>query len=90
MFDLDLGKPAERFLSKLPQKQQGQIWRKLFALQENPFPNDYKKLHGHPYGRVDIGEYRIVYKVLGSLVIVRIIGKRNDDEVYKRLKRLDG
>ncbi len=88
MWQLDLGKPAKRFLSKLPHKQQGQVWRKLFELQEKPFPNDFKKLHGLPYVRVDVGEYRIVYHVSSNLIVVRIIGKRNDDEVYKKLKRM--
>ena len=90
MLHLDLGKPAESFLSKLPQKQQGQIWRKLFQIQDNPFPNDVKKLRGYPYVRVDVGEFRIVYHTQDALLIVRIIGKRNDDDVYKKLKRMEG
>jgi mRNA-degrading endonuclease RelE of RelBE toxin-antitoxin system len=42
--------------------------------------------------RVDSGEYRIVYcfDPNADLVEVILVGKRNDDEVYKQLKRLLG
>jgi mRNA interferase RelE/StbE len=42
--------------------------------------------------RVDSGEYRIVYRFDTNLDLVEVIlvGKRNDDEVYKQLKRLLG
>jgi mRNA interferase RelE/StbE len=44
-------------------------------------------MRGYPFHRVDIGEYRIVYAWDDKTVDVFLIGKRNDDEVYKRLKR---
>ncbi|OGG80200.1 hypothetical protein A3A39_02935 [Candidatus Kaiserbacteria bacterium RIFCSPLOWO2_01_FULL_54_13] len=92
MLTLDLGKQADRFIQKLPQKHAAQIMRKLLELQTNPYPPDHKLLRGfsYLYSRVDSGEYRIVYMVKSPLIIVRIVGKRNDNEVYKRLKRMDG
>ncbi len=62
-------------------------------LNVNPLPADYKKLTGYPgYYRVDSGEYRIVYRldIDADLVEVILVGKRNDDEVYKQLKRFLG
>lgn len=56
-----------------------------------PLPTDSKQLKGYPnYYRVDSGEYRIVYryKPEDDLVEVILVGKRNDDEVYKKLERL--
>ena len=35
------------------------------------------------------GEYRIVYRIDSDTLFVEIIGKRNDDEVYRQLRRLD-
>jgi mRNA-degrading endonuclease RelE of RelBE toxin-antitoxin system len=37
--------------------------------------------------RNDVGEYRIVYDVQGDTLRVLVVGKRNDDAVYKALKR---
>jgi mRNA-degrading endonuclease RelE of RelBE toxin-antitoxin system len=59
----------------------------------NPLPADYKELTGYPgYYRVDSGEYPIVYRFDPDADLVEVIlaGKRNDDEVYKQLKRLLG
>ena len=36
---------------------------------------------------VDTGEYRIVYRFDNDTVYIAVIGKRNDDEVYKRIKQ---
>jgi len=88
MLSLDLGNRSRRFLAKLPPKQAGQIDRKVSALQENPFPQDFKPIKGSTYYRADIGEYRIIYKIIGETLSVPLIGKRNDDDVYKRLKRM--
>lgn len=68
-----------------------QIAKKVLALNVEPLPADSKELKGYRgYYRVDSGEYRIVYrfKVDEDLVEVILVGKRNDDEVYKKLRRL--
>ena len=81
------------FLKGLQPKISAQIARKIFALNLDPLPSDSKALVGYPnHFRVDIGEYRIVYSYVPSddLVQIILVGKRNDDEVYKRLKRLPG
>jgi len=51
-------------------------------------PPDSASLHGYKdYFRVDVGEFRVVYKFDAKVVYIIIVGKRNDDEVYKRLDR---
>ncbi|MEY4746961.1 MAG: hypothetical protein RLZZ416_10 [Candidatus Parcubacteria bacterium] len=90
MLILHLDNRADKFAKKLPPKQEGQIGRKLAELLTVPFPQDAKRVKGMDWYRVDIGEYRIVYNVRGNVLDVPLIGKRNDDEVYKRLKRLMG
>ena len=90
MLKLALGKRANKFTRKLPHKQDGQIGRKLEELLSFQFPNDSKLLKGTHWHSVDVGEYRIIYRVKGEELDVPIIGKRNDDEVYKRLKRMGG
>ena len=50
-------------------------------------PTDHRQLIGYPYQRVDSGEYRIAYRFDAENIYVILIGKRNDDEVYRKLKR---
>lgn len=87
MLDLELAKQAEKFLKHAPSKHAAQLARKIRQLQDDPHPNDAENLRGYPYFRADAGEYRIIYEVENSTLFILLIGKRNDDEVYKKLKR---
>lgn len=91
MAKLDGWKTVLDFLKGLQPKIAAQIAKKVLALNVDPLPNDSKQLIGYPgYYRVDSGEYRIVYNFNPDedLVEVILVGKRNDDEVYKKLERL--
>ena len=85
MLKLQISKDSGKFLDNLPPKQFRQIVKKVFSLLENPRSNDSKELKGYPFLRSDVGEYRIVYDVIEDTLRVIIVGKRNDDEVYRRL-----
>lgn len=90
MLRLSLSQQALKFLKKAPVKHGQQIDRALRSLKEQPMPHDAKRLKGTSnYFRVDIGEYRIIYRIdtASELLIVAVIGKRNDAEVYKQFKR---
>ena len=88
MFKIGLEKRAQKFLAELPPKHTRQTREKLFKLAEDPYPPDSKQLKGSSYRGTDIGEYRIIYTVEKNAVRIYLIGKRNDDDVYRRLKRL--
>jgi mRNA interferase RelE/StbE len=88
MHKIDITKSAGKFIKKLPPKQYRQVVGTILALRENPTPHDSKQLSGYPeYQRADIGEYRIVYRFDKDTVYIAVVGKRNDDEVYKRFKQ---
>lgn len=82
-------KGIEKCLADLPAKHFKQIMVKVLKLLGNPYPQDFKKIciNQIDYCRVDVGEYRIIYKVDRAILYLVLIDKRNDDEVYKALKR---
>lgn len=88
---LDMTRDASKYLADLKTsgKQYQQIAAKIFSLMGDPRPADSEALHGYEYQRVDSGEYRIIYEIDDKAEIVNIIliGKRNGDEVYQKLKR---
>ena len=87
MLKLDLSRDALRFIQTLNPKQYRQVVGTVFRLLQNPEPQDSPALIGYPYHRVDIGEYRIIDNVDGNVLKVFLIGKRNDDESYRTLRR---
>lgn len=89
MLAVNFSKAAEKFSLRLPSKQRGQVGRRISTLAENPFASDTRGLQGFiSFRRADIGEYRIIYRVSNATLSVFLIGKRNDDEVYRKLKRM--
>ena len=87
MLKIDLSKDSEKFLRRVQSKHGRQIAQKLQQLRENPSPHDSEQLKGYVFLRADIGEYRIIYEIAADVLKIILIGKRNDDEVYKKLKR---
>lgn len=79
-------KQAMTFLKGLDAKQYKQVVGSIFALLKDALPHDSSVLRGAKNGerRIDIGEYRIIYTYDKELVSIIIIGKRNDDDVYKK------
>ncbi len=85
---IDLSKQAMAFLRSLPAKQAKQIAQKLQALAVDPLELPSEQLRGYaPMRRIRAGEYRIIFAVTEDTVEIRLIGKRNDDEIYKALER---
>ncbi len=90
MLKINIAKRAQKFLRQLPPKHGRQISAKLFQLRNEPYPNDAKQLVGYPHWwRATAGEYRIIYRVADDTLFIEIVGKRNDDEVYRQLRRLE-
>lgn len=88
MLKINLSKSAGKFLAKLQAKQARQLGTKIQDLRKDPSPpQDSSQLKGYPYRRADMGEYRIIYSVSEDTLQILIVGKRNDDEVYKKLRR---
>ena len=85
MLKLLVSRKARKFLDDLPPKQFRQIMKKVFALLEDPKPHDSEELRGYPFLRNDVGEYRIIYDLQGDTLRMILVGKRNDDEIYRQL-----
>jgi mRNA interferase RelE/StbE len=86
---LQLSRESQKFLDGLPPKQFRQIVKKIFSLMENPLPHDSQEMKGYPFIRNDVGEYRIIYDLQEDTLRIVLVGKRNDDEIYKKLGRSD-
>ena len=87
MRKLDMSRNAFKFVEGLDAKQYWQVLRKPLALMSEPQPHASIEMKGHDLYRTDTGEFRIVYWFDEETVWIEAIGKRNDDEVYRNMKR---
>jgi len=91
MATIQLKSAVIKWMKSLPPKHRQQIKNYLLKLVQHPIPHDSKTLINYaPYRRGDIGEYRVIYRYdkQDDNVTVVLIGKRNDNDIYKRMKRL--
>jgi mRNA interferase RelE/StbE len=89
MLKFQISRKAQKFLSKLPSKQKNQVAVKIKDLRQNGHGADSVQLKGSDWHRTDIGEYRIIYDIEEDLLVIALVAKRNDDDVYKKLRRLE-
>ena len=88
MYKVLFSNDAEKFVKKLLPKHQRQVAFKIIQLsEESNQVNDSQHLKGSRYKRVDAGEYRIIYEVNDKTLFILLIGKRNDNDIYKKLAR---
>lgn len=72
----------------LPRDIQSRVTAILDALAENPFLPIAGKLHGRQQCfRVRVGNYRIVYEVHATEVVVYVLGIAHRKEIYRVILR---
>ena len=84
-----MSRQAGRFIKTLRPKQYKQVVRTVLAMLNNPEPHDSRLLKGSrdDNRRVDVGEYRVVYRVEDENSLVLVVGKRIDSDDYRLLDR---
>ena len=86
MRKLAVEKAVLKELEALPTKQYRQVVSAILDLLADPAPHYSKPLEGSGYGRIVLGEYRVIYRFDEEFVHVAVASKRNDGEVYKLMQ----
>ena len=79
-YSLDFSKQALKELEKINEPFYSNIKEAISKLTENPRPNGYKKLSGRDAYRIRIGDYRVIYDIFDTKLIIEIVtlGHRKD------------
>ena len=76
---------AARALAALPKDVQKRIARRIDALAENPRPPGVKVLQGgEGFLRLRISDYRVIYRIEESRLVVLVVKIGHRREVYRR------
>jgi mRNA interferase RelE/StbE len=90
MTPITYSKRAFKYLKDLQPKQAKQIALGIMSLSFESMPQDCTHLAGYPdHFRKTLGEYRVIFEKSPNLIQIKIIGARNDDEVYKDFKNMN-
>lgn len=75
---------AFRELKKLDRQVIPRIIEAIESLATDPFPHGIKKLYGSEHTfRLRIGDYRVIYEVFTSHLLIEIVRVRHRKDVYK-------
>jgi mRNA interferase RelE/StbE len=74
-------------LPDLPPKQYRQVVGAILDLLQDDKPHYANQLKGSAYWQLAVGEYCVIYRADGDTVHVAVVGKRNDNDVYRMLER---
>ena len=85
-YSVEFSKPAEKQLQKLDNNTQHRIQTAVNALMENPRPPGCEKLKAKPSGdlyRIRTGDYRVVYQIKDSKLIILVVTIGHRSDVYR-------
>ena len=82
-YRIEWKRSATKELRSLPTHMVKRIVEAVTELSTNPFPQGVRKLSGaqHTY-RIREGDYRVVYTVTASLMVIEVIRVGHRKEVY--------
>jgi len=85
-YRLVLHKAAIGEIKALPEKTRARVKRIIEALAEHPTPQAARRLRGRKNAfRIRVGDYRVLYEVHASEIVVYVVGVGHRRDVYRRL-----
>lgn len=82
-YELELLASAQRELSELDGAVRKRVAARIDGLQENPRPIGATKLVGSTYWRVRVGDYRVVYSIEDTKLVVIVVRVGHRREIYR-------
>ena len=84
LYKVQLTRKAQKQLDQLSNEIVFSIFKAIGELKTNPRPIGSIKLKGSNSQRIRVGNYRIIYEILDSLLLIDIIKIGHRKDVYKQ------
>jgi mRNA interferase RelE/StbE len=83
-YKLEISRTAEKQLKKLPKGDQVRVVTAILSLASTPFPPGMRKLSGYDdVYRIRVGNYRILYSVSATALIIIILKVGHRKDIYR-------
>lgn len=84
MFNIIWSKKALSQMKELPYLISKRIYEKVSQLTSNPLSLNVRRLVGLPYYRLRVGDYRVIFDIQRSELIILIVKVGYRKDIYKR------
>ncbi|MBK5286785.1 MAG: type II toxin-antitoxin system RelE/ParE family toxin [Bacteroidia bacterium] len=75
-------RPVIKVLEKIPEPDYSRIKNAILSLSFNPRPAGFIKLRGRSGYRIRKGDYRIIYEIKDTILIVKVIAIGHRKDIY--------
>ena len=77
---------AVREIRRLPKAERARLKDAIYALADNPIPQNSKALKGRfsGYRRIRVGNYRAIYRIEANVLLLLVLRVRHRRDVYRR------
>lgn len=82
-YKVTIRKAALKALEKINEPSHSKLRNAIIKLGNNPRPHGYKKLVGREGYRIREGDYRIIYLIADSILIVDVIDIGHRKDIYE-------
>lgn len=83
-YTVSLSKRAQKQLDKLSDAVAEPVFHAIEKLGDNPRPHGCKKLKGRNAYRIRIGDYRVIYEIMDSTLLVDVIDLGHRKDIYEQ------
>ncbi len=70
-------------LIKINEPHYSAIKKQIYDLVDNPRPQGCRKLKGRKGYRIRVGDYRIIYDIFDSILLIEVIDLGHRKEIYE-------
>ena len=81
-YTISFTKQAFKDLDKINEPFYSNIKQAIINLSVNPRPNGFKKLKGREGFRIRIGNYRVIYNIIDSELVIEVIALGHRKNIY--------
>lgn len=82
MYKVRVERKAQKKLSKIPEPYYSNLKTAILDLGNNPRPQGYKKLKGRDGYRIRVANYRIIYEIQESILLVDVVDLGHRKDIY--------
>ena len=82
MYNVRVERKAQKKLSKIPEPYYSTLKAAILDLGNDPRPQGYIKLKGREGFRIRVADYRIIYEIQDSVLLVDVIDLGHRKDIY--------
>ncbi len=82
-YTIVLSKKAQKQLDKLPDNIAEPIFDAISLLENEPRPTGCKKLQGRDGYRIRIGNYRVIYEIYDTELVIDVVALGHRKDIYE-------